>query len=104
MFIEVNNFFLSYLHPSPLVHDGGDEMHVHLHGVKDPPPLLVVALLACTLARAPCSLHTALQTTCCTAAVARVARTRTGAPTLLTTAKEGEVGGGFCTVYLRYAM
>ena len=96
--------YLSNVHPSTLVHDGGDEVHVHLPGVKDPPPLLIVALLACTLARASCSLHTALQTTCCTAAGARVARTRAGAPTLLTTAEDGEVGVGFCTVYLGYAM
>ena len=103
-FIKVNIPCLSNLHPSPLVHDGGDEVHVHLPGVKDPPPLLVVALLACTLTRASCSLHAALQTTCCTAAGARVARTRAGAPTLLTTTEDGEVGGCFCTVYLGYAM
>ena len=85
--------FITYLliiftqaHPSPLAYDGGDEVHVHLHAVKEPPALLIVAGLARTLAR-PCIyiLHTALQATHCTTAVSRIARTGAGASALRTT-------------------
>ena len=92
-------------HPSPLAYDGGDEVHVHLHAVKEPPALLIVAGLAGTLARpCICSLHTALQATHCTAAVSRSARTRAGAPALLTTFDNGQDRGGFLAVYLLNAL
>ena len=104
--------FITYLliiftqaHPSPLAYDGGDEVHVHLHAVKEPPALLIVAGLARTLARpCICSLHTALQATHCTAAVSRSARTRAGAPALRTTINNGQDGGGLLAVYLLNAL